>query len=96
MGREKIYPLVKNTSAQAWSFKVIAMSLNAGAYELKSWKILIGFQHEELLVSVDGTVVANGDGEGFRLRSKRMGPFSLDSYNLIWKPPLTLLGIILK
>lgn len=73
MGREKIYPLVKNTSAQAWSFKAMATVLNAGAYELKSWKIFIGFQREELLVSVDGAVVVNGDGDGFPIKVGKNG-----------------------
>lgn len=60
-GREKIYPLVKNTSAQAWSFKATLSVLNAGAVELKAWKVFVGFQHNELLVSADGAVVVDGD-----------------------------------
>ncbi|KAL2472976.1 COBRA-like protein 10 [Forsythia ovata] len=73
MGREKIYPLVKNVSAQAWSFKAMATVLNAGAYELKSWKIFIGFQHNELLVSADGAVVVDGDGDGFPVQVGKNG-----------------------
>ncbi|PIN08538.1 hypothetical protein CDL12_18883 [Handroanthus impetiginosus] len=60
-GREKEYPFVKNVSAQAWSFKAMATVLNTGSRELKSWKIFIGFQHNELLVSADGAVVVGGD-----------------------------------
>ncbi|KAG8386166.1 hypothetical protein BUALT_Bualt03G0120800 [Buddleja alternifolia] len=61
-GREKEYPFVKNVSAQAWSFKATATVLNTGDKELKSWKIYVGFQHNELLVSTDGAVVVDGDG----------------------------------
>lgn len=61
-GREKIYPLVKNVSAQGWSFKSMLTVLNAGAFELKSWKVFVGFQYKELLVSADGAVVIDGDG----------------------------------
>ncbi|XP_004244149.1 COBRA-like protein 10 [Solanum lycopersicum] len=61
-GREKIYPLVKNVSAQGWSFKSMLTVLNAGTFELKSWQVFIGFQHNELLVSADGAVAIDGDG----------------------------------
>ncbi|CAA0825260.1 COBRA-like protein 10 [Striga hermonthica] len=65
-GREKEYPLVKNVSAQAWSFQAMVTVLNAGSEELKSWQVFVGFQHHELLVSADGAVVV--DGEGFPVR----------------------------
>ncbi|XP_016463448.1 COBRA-like protein 10 [Nicotiana tabacum] len=61
-GRDKVYPLVKNISAQAWSFKSMLTVLNTGIYELKSWKVFVGFQHNELLVSADGAVAIDGDG----------------------------------
>lgn len=70
-GREKEYPFVKNVSAQAWSFKATASILNAGSSELKQWKMFIGFQHDELLVSADGAVVVNG--EGFPIRVGKNG-----------------------
>lgn len=66
-GREKEYPHVKNVTAQAWSFKATATILNAGSQELKLWKMFIGFQHNELLVSVDGGVVVNGDSFPIRV-----------------------------
>ncbi|XP_073126976.1 COBRA-like protein 10 [Henckelia pumila] len=66
MGREKEYPFVKNVSAQAWSFNAMLSVLNAGARELKSWKVFVGFQYRELLVSADGAVVV--DGEGYPVR----------------------------
>lgn len=61
LSREKEYPRVKNASAQAWAFKAIAKVLNAGTFELKAWKIFIGFQNDEILVSAGGAVVMDGD-----------------------------------
>ncbi|KAL6562162.1 hypothetical protein OROGR_003169 [Orobanche gracilis] len=66
-GREKEYPLVKNVSAQAWSFQATATVLNTGSEELKSWQVFIGFQHRELLVSAEGAVVVDGDGFPIRV-----------------------------
>ncbi|KAA8526948.1 hypothetical protein F0562_008823 [Nyssa sinensis] len=53
---------MKNASAQSWAFKSTAAVLNAGSNELKSWKIYIGFQHGEILVSAGGAIVVDGDG----------------------------------
>ncbi|KAK4360966.1 hypothetical protein RND71_019918 [Anisodus tanguticus] len=61
VSRTKELPHVKNTSAQAWAFKATATVLNAGIYELKNWKIFIGFQNRELLVSASNAVLVNGD-----------------------------------
>ncbi|KAJ4976189.1 hypothetical protein NE237_001295 [Protea cynaroides] len=61
ISRVKEYPHVKNASAQAWAFKSTASVLNAGALELKAWKIFIGFQHEEILVSASNAVLVDGD-----------------------------------
>ncbi|KAF6162950.1 hypothetical protein GIB67_021099 [Kingdonia uniflora] len=61
ISRVKEYPHVKNVTAQAWAFKSIATVLNAGAVELKAWKIFIGFEHKELLVSASGAVIMDGD-----------------------------------
>ncbi|KAK3024307.1 hypothetical protein RJ639_043169 [Escallonia herrerae] len=66
-GREKEYPRLKNASAQPYSFKASATVLNAGSYELKSWQIFIGFQHDEILVSADGAMVMDGDGLPLRV-----------------------------
>ncbi|KAL6999366.1 hypothetical protein U1Q18_000528 [Sarracenia purpurea var. burkii] len=57
--REKEYPFVKNASAQAWAFRSQLLVLNAGVDELKSWKVYVGFQYNEILVAVDGAVVAD-------------------------------------
>lgn len=58
--REKEFPHVKNVSAQAWAFRAQATVLNAGATELDAWKMYIGFQHREILVSAAGAVLADG------------------------------------
>ncbi|BFG27516.1 hypothetical protein CerSpe_137910 [Prunus speciosa] len=59
--RRKIYPFLKNAEKQAWAFKSTAHIVNTGTYELKAWKIYIGFQHKEILVGATGAVLMNGD-----------------------------------
>ncbi|KAL3503446.1 hypothetical protein ACH5RR_037895 [Cinchona calisaya] len=59
-GRDKIYPHVKNASAQAYSFTSTLNVMNAGAVEVKGWQIHVGFQYNELLVSTDGAIVVGG------------------------------------
>lgn len=59
--RVKEYPHVKNVSKQAWAFKAEASLMNVGDEELKGWKIYIGFQHREILVSADGAVPIDAD-----------------------------------
>ncbi|GAV60659.1 COBRA domain-containing protein [Cephalotus follicularis] len=59
--REKEYPHVKNVSAQAWAFKSEASILNTGTEDIMAWKMYVGFQHDEILVSADGAVVVDGD-----------------------------------
>ncbi|XP_051132831.1 COBRA-like protein 10 [Andrographis paniculata] len=61
-GREKEYPYVKNATAQSWAFKATATVINMGAEELKSWQLYVGFQHDEILVTVDGGAVVDGEG----------------------------------
>jgi len=34
--------------------------LNNGYHEIKSWKVFIGFQHKEILVSTSNVVIADG------------------------------------
>lgn len=57
---EKELPKVKNVSAQAWAFTSEATILNAGSEELKAWKMFIGFQHREILVSAEGAIPEEG------------------------------------
>ncbi|KAL5978382.1 hypothetical protein ACLOJK_029499 [Asimina triloba] len=60
-GRAKEFPHVKNATAQSYSFESTLMIVNAGSRDLDAWKVFIGFQHEEILVSADGAVVVDGD-----------------------------------
>ncbi|XP_030522750.2 COBRA-like protein 10 [Rhodamnia argentea] len=59
--RIKEYPHVKNATAQAWAFKSQMTVLNAGLEELKAWKVFVGFQHNEVLVSASGAVSIDGE-----------------------------------
>lgn len=61
MSRTRVYPFIKNVTAQPWAFKSIATVLNAGMHPLQSWKIFIGFQNQEILVSASNAVSADGD-----------------------------------
>ncbi|KAM3701531.1 hypothetical protein ACJW30_05G179800 [Castanea mollissima] len=61
LSRMKEFPHVKNATAQSWAFNSTAMVLNTGKFELKAWKIFIGFQHEEILVNAGGAVLTDGD-----------------------------------
>lgn len=50
--------MLKNASAQAWSFKSQLSVLNGGVDELKAWKVFVGFQHDEILVSAEGAMLS--------------------------------------
>ncbi|XP_038896541.1 COBRA-like protein 10 [Benincasa hispida] len=60
LSREREFPYVKNVSAQAWAFRAQATVVNAGPTELDNWKMYIGFQHREILVSAAGAVLVDG------------------------------------
>lgn len=61
-GREKIYPYLKNASAQPWSFESQLTVVNQGEVDLKAWMASVHFQYNELLVSAEGATVVGGDG----------------------------------
>ncbi|KAL4271763.1 hypothetical protein GQ457_13G002500 [Hibiscus cannabinus] len=61
--RTKSLPLLKNVSAQPWTFDAMATILNAGTIELKEWKMYIGFQHKEILVSLTNAVIVGSGGD---------------------------------
>ncbi|KAL8237775.1 hypothetical protein R6Q59_018856 [Mikania micrantha] len=69
--RQKEYPHLKNATAQSWAFKSELIVLNTGTTELKSWQAFIGFQHDEILGSIDGATVLNGDS--FPLKVEKNG-----------------------
>ena len=58
--RTKVYPHVKNASAQAWAFESLVSLLNTGKEDLQGWNLFIGFQHGEILVSASGAVLTEG------------------------------------
>ncbi|XP_042421576.1 COBRA-like protein 10 [Zingiber officinale] len=60
ISRTKEFPRVKNASAQSWAFKAQATVLNTMAQDLQAWSMFIGFQHDEILVSVGGAVITDG------------------------------------
>ncbi|KAK4745605.1 hypothetical protein SAY87_011917 [Trapa incisa] len=46
---------------QAYRFESTLTILNNAAEELRSWQVFVGFQHDELLVSASGAVLADGN-----------------------------------
>ncbi|KAK8970971.1 COBRA-like protein 10 [Platanthera guangdongensis] len=60
ISRAKEFPLLKNASAQAYAFKAEATVTNTMDRDLKQWKLYVGFQHKEILVSADGAVIDDG------------------------------------
>lgn len=50
----------KNQTHQAYRFESLLTVLNNGMEELKSWRVFVGFQNEEILVSANGAVFADG------------------------------------
>jgi hypothetical protein len=58
--RTKEYPHVKNASAQAYAFEAQATILNTMSEDLKGWQFYVGFQHREILVSIENAVLTNG------------------------------------
>lgn len=57
----KIKPTLKSTpSRQPYKFQSILSIINNGLDELKLWRVFVGFQHDELLVSASNAVLADG------------------------------------
>ncbi|XP_022716942.1 COBRA-like protein 10 [Durio zibethinus] len=61
--RTKELPHVKNVTAQSWAFNSIATIINSGTEEVKEWKMFVGFQHREILVSASNAIVVDGSGD---------------------------------
>lgn len=61
LSRTKLFPHLKNATAQAWAFNSTARIINTGTHEVKAWKIFIGFQHKEILVSATGAALTNSE-----------------------------------
>eukprot|EP01018_Ginkgo_biloba_P028192 Gb_32178 [translate_table: standard] len=56
----KTFPYVSKPSEQAYIFKSTATVLNTGNEDVMGWKLFIGFQHREVLVSASGVVIEDG------------------------------------
>lgn len=59
-GGRQLPPNVSNSAEQAYRFESTLTVLNNGLDELKSWKVFVGFQHDEYLVSASNAVLADG------------------------------------
>ncbi|XP_010670913.1 COBRA-like protein 7 [Beta vulgaris subsp. vulgaris] len=57
---KKLHPFLKNPSKQPFSFKSTLTILNNDEIELKSWRVFVGFQHNEILVSASNAITADG------------------------------------
>ncbi|KAI4334917.1 hypothetical protein L6164_013618 [Bauhinia variegata] len=53
-------PNVSDPAKQPYRFESTITVLNNGLDELKSWRVFVGFQHDELLVSASNAVLADG------------------------------------
>ncbi|MED6124906.1 hypothetical protein PIB30_063361 [Stylosanthes scabra] len=61
LGRRKEFPKLKNATAQSWAFNATAKVLNTGTQVVKAWKLYVGFQHDEILVSASGAHLFEGE-----------------------------------
>ncbi|KOM29176.1 hypothetical protein LR48_Vigan635s010100 [Vigna angularis] len=59
-GGERLPPNVSDATQQPYRFESRLTVLNNGLEELKSWKVFVGFQHGEWLVSASNAVLADG------------------------------------
>ncbi|GAB4843049.1 hypothetical protein Ancab_013026 [Ancistrocladus abbreviatus] len=59
-GRKLPPNLKKDPTHQPYRFESTLTVLNNGAEELKSWRVFVGFQHSEILVSASNAVLADG------------------------------------
>ncbi|XP_058757876.1 COBRA-like protein 7 [Vicia villosa] len=56
----RLPPNVTDPKKQPYRFESTLTVLNSGLDELKSWKVFVGFRHDEFLVSASGAVLADG------------------------------------
>ncbi|KAL3849726.1 hypothetical protein ACJIZ3_011608 [Penstemon smallii] len=57
---EMIPPILTDPVQQAYRFESTLTVRNNGVEELKNWRVFVGFIHNELLVSVNNAVLADG------------------------------------
>lgn len=56
----QIPPTTTSSSDQPYSFKSTLTLTNAGSDRLNSWRVFVGFQNREILVSASNAVLADG------------------------------------
>lgn len=56
----QIPPTATNTTNQPYTFQSTLTLTNAGVDRLKSWRVFVGFQNREFLVSSSNAVLADG------------------------------------
>ncbi|KAK7246334.1 hypothetical protein RIF29_41200 [Crotalaria pallida] len=61
-GGHRLPPNVSHAKDQPYRFESTLTVLNNGPEELKSWRVYVGFQHNEWLVSSSNAVLADGRG----------------------------------
>ncbi|KAJ1407706.1 COBRA, plant [Sesbania bispinosa] len=59
-GGARLPPNISDPAQQPYRFESRLTVLNNGLEELKSWRVFVGFQHNEWLVSVSNAVLADG------------------------------------
>ncbi|XP_028788678.1 COBRA-like protein 7 [Neltuma alba] len=59
-GGTRLPPNVSDPKQQPYRFESTITVLNNGLDELKSWKVFVGFQHNEFLVSASNAVLGDG------------------------------------
>ncbi|XP_061344839.1 COBRA-like protein 7 [Gastrolobium bilobum] len=59
-GGAKLPPNVSDTAQQPYRFESTLTVLNNGLEELQAWRVFVGFQHHEWLVSASNAVLADG------------------------------------
>lgn len=57
----KLPPNLTVLTRQPYRFESTLSILNNGLQELKSWRVFVGFQHDEFLVSASGAVLSDGN-----------------------------------
>ncbi|KAK4254356.1 hypothetical protein QN277_018270 [Acacia crassicarpa] len=60
IGGSRLAPNVSDPKQQLHRFESTITVLNNGLDELKSWKVFVGFQHDEFLISVSNVVLGDG------------------------------------
>lgn len=88
-------PMVpSNLTQQAYRFQSTLTVLNNGLQELPSWRVFVGFKHNELLVSASNAVLADGTSlpanvstgavlAGFPVTNLRTGIQTAGDFNLM-------------